>query len=140
MRLGYSTGYANAFSPFFCPRVVAFPGQQNLRTSGCIPPKRSRAASAPEPFIFHCRPPSRRHLHSHSSYFHLISIAAPRRRHLARRRRRHRRTPYPAAAADAVADDNGVTASSTSPPWAPPVMAYTNASDTPAPVPIDGAR
>ena len=30
MRLGYSTGYANAFSPFFCPRVVAFPGQQNF--------------------------------------------------------------------------------------------------------------
>ena len=91
--------------------------------------------------MFHCRPPSRRHLHSHSCYFHLISIAAPRRRHLARRRRRHRRTPYPAAAAaDAVADDNGETPSSTSPPWAPPVMAYTKASDTPAPVPIDGAR
>jgi hypothetical protein len=59
---------------FFCLRVVAFPGQQNLRTSGCIPPKRSQAASAPERFIFHCRPPSRRHLHSHSSYFHLISM------------------------------------------------------------------
>jgi hypothetical protein len=44
----------------------------------------------------------------------------------------NRRTPYSAAAvADAFADDNGETASATSPPWAPPIMAYTTASDTP---------
>ena len=56
------------------------------------------------------------------------ATTAPRRRHLAR----HCRTPYPAAAAaDAFADDNGETASATSPPWAPPVVAYTTASDTP---------
>ena len=37
----------------------------------------------------------------------------------------NRRTPYSAAAiADAFANDNGETASATSPPWAPPVMAY----------------
>ncbi len=42
----------------------------------------------------------------------------------------NRRTPYSAAAV-AFADDNGETASATSPPWAPPVMAYTTASDTP---------
>ncbi len=44
------------------------------------------------------------------------------------------RMPYSAATvatADAFADDNGETASATSPPWAPPVMAYTTASDTP---------
>ena len=51
MRLGYSTGYASAMAPFFCPRVVAFPGQQNLRTSGCIPPKRSRV---PPPCCHRC--------------------------------------------------------------------------------------
>jgi hypothetical protein len=42
--------------------------------------------------------------------------------------------PYSAttvATADAFADDNGETALATSPPWAPPVMAYTTASDTP---------
>jgi hypothetical protein len=44
----------------------------------------------------------------------------------------NRRSPYSAAAVlDAFADDNGETASATSPPWAPPVMAYTTASDTP---------
>ncbi len=58
MRLGYSTGYASAIAPFFCPRVVAFPGQQNLHTSGCIPPKRSRAASALEPYFIAAPTPS----------------------------------------------------------------------------------
>jgi hypothetical protein len=37
---------------------------------------------------------------------------------------------YPAANdVDAFADDNGETASAASPSWAPPVMAYTTASD-----------
>ena len=41
-----------------------------------------------------------------------------------------RRTPPPPPP-DAFADEDGETASATSPPWAPPVMAYTTASDTP---------
>ena len=42
---------------FFCPRVVAFPGQQNLRTSGCINTPQALASSIRSGALYISLPP-----------------------------------------------------------------------------------